>query len=356
MDRRTFLAASASLALPGAVRAADPVKVGLLLVGPRNDGGWSQHHYESAQEMVAHFDGGVELVYQESVPEGPDAERALTHMALGGADLIFAASFGYMDPTIKVASQFPNVRFEHATGYKTSENVTVYNPRFYEGLAVMGYIAGKMTETNRIGIVAPFPIPLVVRGINSIFVNARKVNPHIDIEVVWINTWYDPAKEGDATQALLNQQSDFVFSLTDSTATLATIQQNGSGYGFGFTSDMASYAPDPRLSSVITNWTPYYIERVQSLIDGTWQSGIRWDGLAKGMIKVGDFSETIPEDVRKGAAEMVSDIASGKYHPFTGPLNKQDGSAWLADGETPDDASLSAMTFFLEGITSKIPS
>lgn len=275
MDRRTFLAASASLAVPCAVRADDPVKVGLLLVGPRSDGGWSQHHYESAKEMVAHFGGSVELVYQESVPEGPDAERAMTQMALGGADMIFAASFGYMDPTLRVASKFPKVRFEHATGYKTAENVAVYSPRFYEGLAVMGYIAGSMSETNKIGVVAPFPIPLVVRGINSIFVNAHRVNPEIDIDVIWVNTWYDPAKEGDATQALLDQQADFVFSLTDSTATLATIQRHGTGgFGFGFTSDMATFAPDPRLSSVITNWTPYYIERVQSLIDGTWQSGI----------------------------------------------------------------------------------
>ena len=357
MDRRTFLAATAGgLAMPSLTLAQETTKVGLMLVGPRTDGGWSQHHYESLEGVVAGFDGAVELLVQESVPEGADAERVLTQMCLGGADLIFAASFGYMDPTINVAAKFPDVKFEHATGYKTADNVAVYNPRFYEGLAVMGHIAGRMTETNRLGIVAPYPIPLVIRGINAIYATARRANPEVEISIVWINTWFDPAKESDATQALLDGGADFVLSLTDSTSPLATIERHGSGYGFGFTSDMSAYAPDPRLSSVITNWTPYYAERVQAVVDGTWESSIRWDGIGKGMIQVGDFSPVIPEDVRAEAAEMVRRIADGSLHPFTGPLNRKDGSVWLAEGETPDDASLSIMDFFVEGIADDIPS
>ncbi|WP_308917325.1 BMP family ABC transporter substrate-binding protein [Jannaschia sp. LMIT008] len=356
MDRRTFLAASAGLMTPRIASATtETATVGLLLVGPKTDGGWSQHHHESMQEAIDRFDGRVDMMVQESVPEGADAERALTQMALRGADLIFAASFGYMDPTIAVASRFPDVRFEHATGFKTAPNVAVYNPRFYEGLAVMGHIAGRMTETKKIGIVAPYPIPLVFRGINSIFAHARQQAPDVEMNIVWINTWFDPAREADATRALLEQGADFVLSLTDSTAPLAAIEAHGTGWGFGFTSDMVEYAPYPRLSSVITNWTPYYAERIGALLDGTWTSGNRWDGLAHGMVLVGDFSDAMPPEVRESAGALAADIASGAVHPFTGPLRRQDGSVWLADGAVADDGSLAGMDFLLDGIASPMP-
>ncbi len=358
MLRRTLLAAGA-LALAATTSFGDghePVKVGFELVGPKNDGGWSQHHYESAQKMAEHFGDKVELVVQESVPEGADAERVMTQMALAGTDIIFTTSFGYMDPTINVGAKFPDVKFEHATGYKTADNVSNYSARFYEGRAVMGHLAGRMTTTNKIGYIASYPIPEVIRGINSSYVHAKKANPDVEMNVIWIFTWFDPAKEADATRAMIDQGVDVILAHTDSTAPLATMQESGQEIlGFGQAADMAEYGPKPRISSIIDNWAPYYIDRVQAVIDGTWESVATWHGIKDGMVEIGSFSEEIPEGVRAEAQAMVDDIVSGAYHPFTGPLNKQDGTPWLADGEVADDGALAGMDFYVEGISGDIP-
>ncbi|HBS99982.1 BMP family ABC transporter substrate-binding protein [Salipiger marinus] len=357
MKRRTLLASAAlslALASGAAFAQGDTPKVAFVYVGPVNDGGWSQHHHEAAMKMKEHFGDAIEVIEQESVPEGADAERVLTQMALSGADLIFTTSFGYMDPTINVAAKFPDVKFEHATGYKTAPNVSVYSARFYEGRAVTGYLAGAMTKTNKIGYIGSFPIPEVIRGINSTFIHARKANPDVELSVVWISTWFDPAKEADATQALLDQGADVVLAHTDSTAPLAVLQKAGA-YGFGQAADMYEYAPEPRLSSIIDEWSPYYIERVQALIDGTWESTSTWAGIGDGMVGIGEFTGPIPEEALAAATKMKDDIASGAYHPFTGPLNKQDGSAWLAEGEVADDGTLAGMDFYVEGLTTEIP-
>jgi len=360
MKRREFLATSAvastalGLGMGKAAFAQDKAKVAFILVGPKNDGGWSQHHYEASQKAMEHFGDKVDIVVQESVPEGPDAERVLTQLALGGAKLIFTTSFGYMDNTVNVAAKFPKVKFEHATGYKTAPNVSVYNARFYEGRAVMATIAGRMTKTNKIGYIGSVPIPEVVQGINSTFIHARKVNPAAEIHVVWINDWFNPAKEADATQALLAEGCDFVCAHTDSTAPLATLQKAGA-YGFGQSSDMAEYAPKPRLSSIIDNWAPYYISRIQALIDGSWASANSWQGIKEGMVGIGEISSAVPADVKAEAEKVRDAIAAGTYLPFTGPLKKQDGSDWLADGVPADDGTLAGMDFFVEGITAKLP-
>ncbi len=337
-----------------AALAADPVKVGFVYVGPVNDGGWSQHHHEAAMKLKEHFGDAIELVEQESVPEGPDAERVMTQMALTGADIIFATSFGYMDQVEAVAGKFPNVKFEHATGYKSGPNFANYSARFYEGRAVMGTIAGMMTESNKIGYLASFPIPEVIRGINSSYIHAKKVNPDVEIRVVWLNTWYDPAKEADATQALVEQGVDVVLAHTDSTAPLATLEKSG-GYGFGQAADMAQYAPKPRLSSIIDEWAPYYEERVQAVMDGTWETAATWSGIKDGMVGIGEFSDAMPEEVKAKATEVMNAIVDGSYHPFTGPLNKQDGTPWLAEGEVADDGALAGMSFYVEGVTGEIP-
>ncbi len=356
MYRRTLLAAAAALAaLAGAAWAQDPVKVGFVLVGPKNDGGWSQHHYEAAMAMKEHFGDKVDVVVQESVPEGADAERVLTQMALSGADLIFTTSFGYMDPTVNVAAKFPNVKFEHATGYKTADNLSNYSARFYEGRAVMGFLAGKMTKSNKIGYIASFPIPEVIRGINSTYIAAKKANPDVTITPIWIFSWFDPAKEADATQALIDQGVDVILAHTDSTAPLAKMKDHGGVYGFGQAGDMIEYAPEPRISSIIDDWAPYYIQEVQAVMDGTWKSHSTWDGIGPGMVGIGEFTEAIPEDIRAEATKLKEDIASGAVHPFTGPLKKQDGSDWLAEGETADDATLAGMDFYVEGIQGEIP-
>ncbi len=352
------MATSLALAMGAATGAlaqnGEPVKVGFVYVGPVNDGGWSQHHHEAAVKLKEHFGDAVELIEQESVPEGPDAERVLTQMALTGADIIFATSFGYMDQVESVAAKFPNVKFEHATGFKSGPNFANYSARFYEGRAVMGTIAGMMTETDKIGYLASFPIPEVIRGINSTYIHAKKVNPDVEIRVVWLNTWYDPAKEADATQALIEQGVDVVLAHTDSTAPLATLEKSG-GYGFGQAADMAQYAPAPRLSSIIDDWAPYYEERVQAVMDGSWETAATWSGIADGMVGIGAFSDAMPEEVKAAAQEVMDSIVDGSYHPFTGPLNKQDGTPWLAEGEVADDGALAGMSFYLEGVTGEIP-
>lgn len=356
MKFNSILAGAAlALAFAGAAFAQDKTKVGFIYVGPKNDGGWTQHHHEAAEEMAAHFGDAVEMVYQESVPEGADAERAMTQMALGGADLIFTTSFGYMDPTINVAAKFPNVKFEHATGYKTADNVGVYSARFYEGRAIEGFLAGKMTKTNKIGYIASFPIPEVIRGINAAYIQAKKVNPDVQFSVVWAYTWFDPGKEADAATALIEQGADVILQHTDSTAPQAAAQKAGNVYTFGQAADMAEYAPMPRISSIIDIWAPYYIERVQAVMDGSWSSDNTWDGIAAGMVGIGEISSAVPADIKAEAEAMRDAIIEGEYHPFTGPLNKQDGSVWLADGEVADDGTLAGMNFYVEGLTGDIP-
>ncbi|MBU2891646.1 BMP family ABC transporter substrate-binding protein [Celeribacter halophilus] len=360
MKRRTLLTAAAAasaltLGLGAPAFAQDPTKVGFIYVGPVGDGGWTYEHDQARLKVEEHFGDKVETVFQESVPEGADAERAITQMALSGADLIFTTSFGYMDPTINVAAKFPNVKFEHATGYKTADNVGVYSARFYEGRAVQGTIAGMMTKTNKVGYIGSFPIPEVIRGINSAYLHAKKVNPDVEFSVVWAYTWFDPAKEADAAQALIDQGADVILQHTDSTAPHAAAQKAGNVITFGQASDMSEYAPMPRVSSIIDNWAPYYIERIQAVMDGTWESDNTWDGIGPGMVGIGEISDAVPEDVKAAALEIKDKIASGEYHPFTGPINKQDGTPWLAEGEVADDGTLAGMNFYVEGLTGEIP-
>lgn len=356
MNTKSILTGAAlALGLAGAAFAQDKTKVGFIFVGPVGDGGWTYEHNQGRLAVEAEFGDTVETVFQENVPEGADAERAITQMAISGADLIFTTSFGYMDPTLSVAEKFPDVKFEHATGFKRSDNVSTYSARFYEGRAVQGHIAGSMTKTNKIGYIASFPIPEVIRGINSAFIHARKVNPDVELSVVWVYTWFDPAKEADAATALIQQGADVILQHTDSTAPQAAAEAAGNVISFGQASDMAEYGPMPRVSSIIDNWSPYYIARTKAVIDGTWTSVDTWDGIGPGMVKIGDISDAVPADVKASAEALRDSLASGDYHAFTGPLNKQDGTAWLADGETADDGTLAGMGFYVEGVSGEIP-
>lgn len=347
--------AAVALGLAAGAAAADTTKVGFVYVGPVGDGGWTYEHDKGRQAVEAHFGDAVETVYVESVPEGPDAERVMTQMALEGADLIFTTSFGYMDPTINVAKKFPKVKFEHATGYKTADNVSVYSARFYEGRAVQGTIAGNMTESNIIGYIGSYPIPEVIRGINSAYIHAKKVNPDVQFKIVWAYTWFDPAKEADAAKVLIEQGADVILQHTDSTAPQAAAQNAGNVITFGQASDMAEYGPKPRVSSIIDDWAPYYIARTQAVMDGTWATANTWHGIGDGMVGIGEISDAVPADVKEAALAMKAALADGSYHAFTGPLNKQDGSAWLAEGETADDGTLAGMNFYVEGIEGDIP-
>ncbi len=354
--KKLLLGATAAMAVAtGAFAQDDKTKVGFIYVGPIGDLGWSYQHDQGRLAVEEEYGDKVETVYVESVPEGPDAERVLTQMALQGADLIFTTSFGFMEPTMNVAAKFPDVKFEHATGYQRAANVSTYSARFYEGRAVQGLIAGEMTESNIIGYIGSYPIPEVIRGINAAYIEAKKVNPDVEFRIVWAYTWFDPAKEAEAAKALIDAGADVILQHTDSTAPQAAAQEAGNVITFGQASDMLDYAPKPRVSSIIDNWNQYYIDRVGAVMDGTWESKDTWDGIASGMVEIGEITDAVPAEVKAAALELKDKIASGEVHPFTGPLKKQDGSDWLAEGETADDATLAGMNFYVEGLTGDIP-
>ncbi|WP_410217754.1 BMP family ABC transporter substrate-binding protein [Paracoccus sp. (in: a-proteobacteria)] len=357
MQRRTLLATASALimALAAPTLAQDePLKVSFIYVGPVSDGGWTYQHDQGRLAVEAEFGDRVETTYLENVPEGVDAERALTQLALAGNDVIYATSFGYMDAVMNVAAKFPDVKFEHNTGYKRADNVGTYDGRFYEGRAVIGTIAGRMTETNKIGYIATFPIPEVIQGINSAYIHAKKVNPDVEMRVVWAYTWYDPAKEADAANALLAEGVDVILQHTNSTAPLAQLQQAGK-IGFGQAADMSSFAPTPRVSSVYNNWAAHYVNSVGRVLDGTWQPDGVWGGIGDGIVAIGDITDAVPAEVKAEAEALRDAIGAGEYHPFTGPLNKADGSVWLAEGEVAKDEDLQGMNFYVEGITAQLP-
>lgn len=356
MKRRLLLATATALSLVGfsAVAEGDPLKVGFIYVGPVGDFGWSYQHDQGRQTMVENLGDKVETTFVESVPEGADAERVLRQLASSGHNLIFTTSFGYMDQTLKVAEEFPDVKFEHATGFKRADNVSTYSSRFYQGRHAIGLVAGKMTKTNKIGYIASFPIPEVVRGINAAYLAAKSVNPDVEFKIVWVSTWFDPGKEADAANALIDQGVDVIMQHTDSPAAMTIAEEKGI-YAFGQASDMANFGPTAQLGAIIDEWGDYYTARAQAVIDGTWESTDTWGGIADEMVHLAPWSDAIPDDVKAMADEAVEKMRAGELHPFTGPINKQDGSAWLAEGETADDGTLLGMNFYVEGIEGELP-
>jgi len=340
--------------------AKDKVKVGFVYVGPIGDHGWTYRHDIGRQQVEEAYGDRVETIYQESVPEGADAERALTTMALQGADIIFATSFGYMDAVENVAKKFPNVKFEHATGYKTNGvNSSNYGLRLYQARHVQGVVAGMMTKTNKICYVAAFPIPEVIREINTYYLGAKSVNPDVDIDIVWVFTWYDPGKEADAAQAMLDQGCDVIAQHTDSPAPLQTAEALGK-VGFGQASDQIRFAPKAQLTATIDNWGPYYIEKVGQVLDGTWTpmcdgpDGCYFGHMNDGSVEMAPFTN-MPEDVAAKAAEVKAAITAGEYFAFTGPLNDNEGNQVLAAGEIADRMHLDTMNYYVEGIDAKVP-
>tara|TARA_Y100000004_G_scaffold158020_1_gene184083 strand:- start:1731 stop:2750 length:1020 start_codon:yes stop_codon:yes gene_type:complete len=296
--------------------ADEPVKVGFVYVGPVGDHGWTYMHDQGRQLVEDELGSLVETMYVENVAEGPDAERVMTSMVMNGADIIFTTSFGYMEATLKVAERFPNVKFEHATGYKTAPNMSVYSSKFYEGRYIQGVIAGMMSEKGKAGYIASFPIPEVIRGINSFYLGATSVNPDFDIDVIWVNTWYDPSKEADAATVLINQGADIITQHTDSPAALQVAEQKGV-LAFGQASDMINFAPNTQLTAIIDDWGPYYVERVKALIDGTWESSDTWGGMDTGMVKMAPYTN-MPEEVSNVATILAEKITNGELDPFGG--------------------------------------
>jgi len=333
---------------------ADPVKAAFVYVGPIGDMGWTYQHHQGVEYVKSHMGDDVEIEYVESVPEGSDAERIIRTLARKN-DIIFTTSFGYMNPTIKVAESFPDVKFEHATGYMRADNVSVYSARFYENRHVIGKIAGHMTNTNIIGYVASFPIPEVIRGINAAFLAARSVNPDVQFKIVWAYTWFDPGKEADAANALIAQGADVLMQHTDSTAIMTIAEEKGV-FAFGQASDMSAFGPNAHLTSIIDVWGPYYLKRIMDVKNGTWESTDTFGGTEEGMLVLSSMSDQVPENVRSQAERTLLGLSKGLIDPFTGPINKQDGSPWLAAGETPPMfPDVITMDFYVEGIDSKYP-
>lgn len=337
----------------GAADAADPLKVGFIYVGPIGDHGWSYQHDQGRLAIEKEFGDRVETVYVEKVAEGPDAERAITRLARQGAGLIFTTSFGFMEQTLAVAEKFPDVKFEHATGYKRSDNVSTYSGRFYEGRYVIGQIAAKMSKSGTAGYVASFPIPEVVRGINAFLLGAQSVNPDFKLKVVWVNSWFDPGKEADAAKVLIGQGADIITQHTDSTAPLQIAEQQGV-IGFGQASDMIKFAPKAQLTAIIDDWSAYYIDRTRAVLDGTWASADTWGGMGDKMVIMADYTN-MPDDVKAMAQETEAKITSGEFHPFTGPIYKQNGDLAVAAGEVLDDGTLLGMNWYVQGVDDTLP-
>ena len=333
--------------------AGEKVKVGFIYVGPTGDHGWTYRHDIGRQQVEEAYGDKVETIYIESVPEGPDAERVMRSMATDGVDIIFATSFGYMNSMLKVAKEFPNVKFEHATGYKQSENMATYGLRLYQARHVQGIIAGMMTETNHICYVAAFPIPEVIREINTYYMGAKKMNPDVKISITWANTWYDPGKESQAATVMMAEGCDMVAQHTDSPAPLQAAQLAGK-LGFGQASDQIKFAPKAQLTATIDNWGPYYVKRVGEVMNGTWKTGDYFGHMDDGSVQMAPFTN-MPADVAAKANEIKDAIEAGEYFAFTGPLKDNTGKLQLADGEVATDLQLNQMMYYVEGINATVP-
>lgn len=336
-------------------KAGEPLKIGFVYVSPIGDAGWTYQHDVGRREMEKALGGKVTTKYVESVPEGADAERVIRELAQQGHQLIFTTSFGYMNPTLKVAQNFPKTMFMHATGYRTAKNVGTYNARFYEGRYLAGIVAGKMTKTNVAGYVAAFPIPEVVMGINAFTRGMRSVNPKAETKVVWVNSWFDPGREREAADTLISQGADVLTHHTDSTAAVQAAEAK-KVYAVGYHSDMSKYGPNAQLTAVTHNWGDYYTRAAQAAVDGKWKPDSVWMGVKEGVIRMAPFSKVVPQDVQDLVRKTEAEMKAGKFHPFTGPVKDSAGKERVAPGKPLDDATLNKMDYYVEGVQGKLPS
>ncbi len=333
---------------------AEPLKAAWIYVGPVGDAGWSFAHDQGRKAVEAKFGDAVKTSFVEKVPEGADAERVIRDLAQQGNKIIFATSFGYMEPMLKVAADFPDVRFEHATGYKTAPNMRIYDASFYQDTYMAGVIAAKMTKTNVLGFVGSFPIAEVLRNINAFTLGAQSVNPKITTKVVWVNTWYDPGKESEAAQSLINQKADVLLQNTDSTAVLQTAEKNGK-YAFGWDSDMSAFGPKAHLASAIVNWAPYYIKAIEEVKAGTWKTERTVWGVKEGLNDLVKIADVVPADAKKRVDEIKAGLKDGSFNPFTGPIVDNTGKERLAKDQKADQAWLDKVDFYVKGVEGKIP-
>lgn len=344
--------AAAPAAAP--VVKAEPLKVAFLYVGPVGDGGWTFAHDNARKAMEAEFGDKVKTSFVESVKEGPDSERVIRDLVGQGNKMIFGTTFGYMEQMLKVAPSATDVKFEHATGFKSADNMRTYDSRTYEGAYLAGVIAGKMTKTNTLGVVGSIPIPEVIRNINSFTLGAQSVNPKIKTKVIWVGDWFVPPKEAEAATALINQGADVLMQNTDSSAVLQTAQKMGK-MAFGWDSDMKAYGPDAHLGSAIINWAPYYKKAVKDALDKTWKNESTWWGVKEGAIDMVSISEKVPADVQKLVADRKAGLKDGTFAIWKGPIMGQDGKEVLAKDVVADDKFLSGVKFYVKGVEGKVP-
>jgi basic membrane protein A len=350
----TVLTLPASAPMASAAASA-PLKIAFAYVGPVGDGGWTFAHDNARKALEQELGDKIQTSFVEKVPEGADAERVFRDMASQGNKLIFGTTFGYMEPMLKAAADLPDVKFEHATGYKTAPNMNTYDSRTYEGAYMAGVIAGGMTKTNVLGVVGSVPIPEVIRNIDSFTLGAQSVNPKIKTKVVWVNEWFNPPKETDAAQSLINGGADVLMQNTDSSAVLQTAGKAGK-YAFGWDSDMKAYAPDAHLASSIINWAPYYIKTTKAVLDGTWKGDSRaWWGVKEGAIDIVSISDKVPADLKAKLDTVKAGLKDGSFVIWKGPITSNDGKTEVAAGTTADDKFLGGINFFVKGVEGKVP-
>jgi basic membrane protein A and related proteins len=356
--RKILIAAIAVMLATGAslfdASAADKLKVGFIYLGPIGDLGWTYQHELARQALVKEFGDKIETTFLENVPEGPDAERAVEQLVRAGNKLIFTTSFGYMDPTLKVAKKYPKVHFEHCSGYKRDKNMSTYSARWYQGRYIQGQIAAKMSKAGVLGYIGSFPIPEVVSGINSTMLGAQTVNPNIKVKIIWVNSWFDPGKEADAAKALLDQGADVIMQHTDSPAAMQVANERGK-LAFGQDSEMIKFGPKAQLTSILDTWAPYYIARVKAEIDGTWKEEDTWGGLETKMFAMAPYTN-MPDDVKKMAMDTEAALTAGKLQPFKCPVVDQDGNTVPCEGgDRLADGQVLGMKFYVKGVDDKIP-
>jgi simple sugar transport system substrate-binding protein len=348
-------AASAETAAAPAPAASGPLKIGFVYIGSIGDGGWTFANDHGRKALEKEFGDKIQTQYVENVPEGPDAERVFRDLVSQGDTLIFGTTFGYMEPMLKVAPDYPNVKFEHATGYKQLPNMRTYDARTYQGAYMAGVVAGGMTKTNTLGVVGSVPIPEVLRNINSFTLGAQSVNPKIKTKVVWVNDWFNPPKETEAAQSLLNGGADVLMQNTDSSAVLKTAEKAGK-YAFGWDSDMSSYGPKAHLASAIIDWAPYFIHSTRQVLDGSWKGEMHsWWGVKEGAIDLVSISDKVPADLKTKVEGVKSGLKDGTFHIWKGPIVDVDGKEVLAKDKVADDDFLRGINFYVKGVEGKVP-
>jgi basic membrane protein A len=341
-------------AASAAAAPAGPLKIAFAYVGPVGDAGWTFAHNAGRLAVEKEFGDKVKTTFVEKVPEGPEAERVIRDLVGQGNTLVFGTTFGYMEPMLKVAADTPGVKFEHATGYKTAPNMRTYDSRTYEGAYMAGVIAGGMSKSGVIGVVGSIPIPEVIRNINTFTLGAQSINPKIKTKVVWVNSWFDPPKETEGAQSLINQGADVLFQNTDSPAVLQTAEKAGK-YAFGWDSDMTQFGPKAHLASSIINWAPYYIKATKDALEGTWTTGGVWWGVKEGAIDIVSISDKVPAELKAKVDAVKAGLKDGSFVIWKGPIIGQDGKEVLAKDAVADDKFLGGISFYVKGVDGAVP-